>query len=143
MVLPLKNSRNVQNLVFLFLKNWVFFVKEPWIVSKTLIVINVSRLRFRWYHFLIVLKTFKIYFFSEKKRWVLAKEPWNVSKKPIVTKVSRMRLKWYYCLRIIKTFKSWVFFWKRWVYAKKDLEMFQDRWLWQNFPESVSNGIFA
>ena len=82
-------------------------------------------MRLKWYYCLEILKTFKIWVFSEKKMKFFGKEPWNNSKTPIVKNVSIMRIKWYYCLRILKVFKVSFCLGKNGFFRKRALNCFK------------------
>ena len=119
--------------VFFWKKSACFFDKDPWNVSKTVIVKNVSRMSIKWYFCLRILKTFKSWVFFWKKMDFFDKKPWNKPKTLIVTNMSKMRRKWYFCLRVLKTFKICVFSETRWIFPNKTFEMYQDLSLWQYF----------
>ena len=142
MVLLLKNSQNLQ--FWVFLEKGCFFEKEPWVASKTLIVTKVFENGFQM---IMLLKNFQCVQnlgFFEKKRWVFQKNLWNIAKSLSVANFFKNASQMIFVLKKAQNVQKLGFFSeKMFLFPKNNLEMFQDRWLWQYFLESVSNGIIA
>ncbi len=90
----------------IFGKKMGYAEKGPWSVSRSLIVLNLSK---NFSNGIIA------YEFSRRSKILgfFENEPWNVSKSLNVKKSSLKSPEWYYCLRSLEIFRNWVFFKKK------------------------------